>query len=147
MDIYLIKASNALFPASDNDRDHLSKIKAGQPVRVTLRRVRNYRFHQKWFALLNFAYDYWEPPENHVAEKNFDRFRKDITILAGFYERYVRIDGTTRVEAKSVSFASMTQDEFENLYQATIDALLKYVLKNYDRDLIDEAVNYIMEFA
>ncbi len=146
MDIFLTKINGALYPASEDDHEKLKKIKTGEPVRVTLKRVRNYKFHRKYFALLNLAFDYWEPPENHVGEKNFDRFRKDCIILAGFYERYVRLDGSTRVEAKSISFAKMSEDEFEDLYNKTIDVIIKYVLTSYTGDMLRSIVDQLEEF-
>ena len=41
------------------------------------------------------------------------------------------IDGLTfEVEAKSLSFASMDQDEFEACYSALINAAIKHVFQN-----------------
>ena len=146
MDIFLTKINGALHPASENDQELLKTIKQGQPVRVKLTRVRNYQFMKKWFALLNLAFDYWEPPENHVGEKNFERFRKDIIILAGFYESYVRLDGSTRVEPKSISFAKMSEDEFEELYDKTLDVIIKYALTSYTGDMLRSIVDQVEEF-
>ena len=147
MDAFFIKLNGALYPASDSDRELLSKIKTGEPVRLTFKRVRNYQFHRKWFALINLAFDYWEPPDNQVGEKNLERFRKDITILAGFYEQTVRLDGETRTEAKSISFGSMSEDEFEELYNRTIDVIIKYVLRNYSNEELRSVVDQVEEFA
>ena len=137
----------ALAPAHEQDLEEMKKLPKDQPLRVTMRRIRNVDHHRKYFALLNYAFDCWEPPENHVGEKNFERFRKDIVILAGFYERYVRLNGETRIEAKSISFANMDQDEFDLLYQKTIDAILKYVLTNYTQDDLEAVVSQVMEFS
>ena len=145
MDIFLIKMNGALYPASENDQELLKKIKSGEPTKVKLTRVRNYEFHKKYFALLNFAYDYWEPA-TECAEKNFDRFRKDCIILAGFHDSYVRLDGSTRIEPKSVSFASMSEDEFEDLYTKTIDVIVKYVLKNYSGDMLRSVMEQVEDF-
>ena len=97
--------------------------------------------------MITLAFDYWEPPENYVGEKNLDRFRKDITILAGHYEQTVRLDGETRVEAKSIAFGNMTEDEFEDLYSKTIDVIIKYVLKNYTGEQLRSVVAQVEEFG
>jgi len=147
MDIFLIKMPDGnLHPAQDNDRELLKKIKSMEPVRVTLKRPRNYEFHKKWFALLNFAYDYWEPPHNLVGHKNFDRFRKDIIILAGYYDTVVRLDGSTRVEPKSISFGSMSEDDFEKLYDATIEVVCQHVLRQYDGDMLKSILDQVQAF-
>lgn len=149
MDAFFVKMPNGmLMPAAEHDRELLTKIKVGQPVRLTLKRVRNYDFFRKWWALIHYAYDVWEPdPGNQVGEKNLDRFRKDITILAGYYEQTIRLDGSTRTEAKSLQFGKMTEDEFEDLYSKTIDVILKYVMHNYTGDQLRCVVDQVMEFA
>ena len=79
---------------------------------------RNGKFHRKFFALMNVGYDCWEPKRKHKSykgipiEKNRDQFREDITILAGFYEQTFNLKGEMRMRAKSISFASMEDDEF-----------------------------------
>lgn len=136
----------ALSPAHDTDLEAIKSLPTGQPLRCKITRIRNVDHHRKYFALLNYAFDVWEPPDNHVGEKNFDRFRKDIIILAGFYNSYIRLNGDTRLEAKSISFANMGQDEFEQLYDKTIDVIIKYALTNYTGDELRSVVDQVMEF-
>jgi len=102
VEAYFIKTGHALAPASEADAELLSKIKAGEQVKLTLTRPRNAQFHRKFFALMQLAFDYFEPPEHGegsalaeklTVEKNFERFRKDITILAGYYEASYRLNG------------------------------------------------------
>lgn len=57
----------------------------------------------------------------------FDRFRKDLTILAGFYEQTVRLNGEVRTEAKSLAYGNMEQEEFERCYSSLINAAIKHV--------------------
>lgn len=114
---------------------------------------RNYLFFRKWWALVKYAYGHWEPPEidyKHskvVPEKNFERFRKDLTILAGHYEASYRINGEVRIEAKSVSYKEFpTDDSFKEFYSATIDAVLKHILKNYTGQELERCVLEVMGF-
>ena len=148
MDAFFIKtAARTLMPASDHDAELLQHIKIGQPTRLTFKRVRNYEFHKKFFALLNLAYDYWIPDEgNQVGEKNFDQFREDIIILCGFYRQSVRLDGSTRVTAKSISFANMSEDEFEKLYGKAIDVIIRRVLTNYTGEMLRSVVDQVQDF-
>jgi hypothetical protein len=153
--------SYALLPAHQQDEGELKKLPKGQPLRVKVTRIRNVDHHRKYFALLNYAFDVWEPPvafgEHEFTsgkfdsdlvqpEKNFDRFRKDIAILAGFYEATYRINGDVRLEAKSISFGNMDQDEFDKLYDKTIDVIIKHVLRNYEGDELRAVVDQVMEF-
>jgi len=145
MEAFFVKLPNGtLMPASDHDRELLSKIKAGQPVKLKLTRVRNYDFHRKFFALMNFAYDYWDADER---DKNFDRFRKDIIILAGYFERFTRLNGDERLEAKSIAFHNMSEDDFEKLYSKCIDVIIKYICTQYTGDMLRDTVAMAEEFA
>ena len=151
-DIFLVKTPNgSLAPADGKSAEILMNQKVGQGFRVKLTKVRNIRFHRKFFALLNYAFDTWEPEEKEYkgepVQKNFDQFRRDITILAGFYETAVRLDGAVRVTAKSISFANMEEDEFEELYSKVIDVLLQRVFIGQTKHDIDTVVNNILAYA
>lgn len=115
---------------------------------------RNGKFHRKFFALLQVGFETWDPKRTRksykgmAVEKNFEQFREDITILAGFYEQTFNLKGEMRLRAKSISFANMQDDEFETLYQSVVTVLLREVCTMYSgRDELDEVVNRVMEFA
>lgn len=149
--IVLAKAAGgALVPMDQQAIDYLNKLKLGAGVTVEIKRHRNPAFHRKFMALLNLAYEAWEPAEatykGQVVGKNFDQFRSDITVLAGHYEMAINLRGETRLTAKSISFASMGQDEFEDLYSAVVNIVLKRFLTNYTRDDLDNVINRLMGF-
>lgn len=147
-----VKVSNTLVPAYDPDTEALKKVKTGSYLNVEWSRMRNSAFHRKFFALLNFAFEHWEPGKIEVdkgeiqPEKNFDTFRKNLIVLAGFYERHFKIDGSFRIEPKSISFAKMDEDEFSALYNAVINVILKRVLVNYDREELDRVINELIGY-
>jgi hypothetical protein len=152
MELILAKAPNgSLVPVDQQAMDELAKLKVGQGVRVKVTRMRNYKFHRKLFALLNVAFDAWEPLaleyKGEKVAKNFERFRSDVTVLAGYYEATVNLRGETRLEPKSISFSSMDQDEFEKLYSAVIDVVLQRILTNYTRDDLNNVVEQVLRFS
>lgn len=108
--------------------------------------------HRKYFALLKIAFDNWTPGEINskygIPMKNFERFRKDVAILTGHFELVIRVDGSSRPEAKSISFSKMDQIEFDELYSKTIDLLLKkiYGKENMTAEKIDELVEQFIRF-
>jgi len=151
MEAVFIKTLNGLIPANPPTEEWLHKVKIGRMVRGKFTQIRNSAFHRKYFALVNMAFDNWEPGEIDskygVPEKNFERFRHDLTILAGFYDVTIRLDGSTRIEPKSISFAKMDQDEFEKVYSKTIDVLIKHVYSKLSKDEINTMVERYLEFA
>jgi hypothetical protein len=150
-EIVLMKVSNILVPHDEAAAAFIQKMKAGELTHADFKRVRNYKFHKKYFALLDFAFEQWEPRGNLTYKgmpvaKNKDRFRKDLIILAGFYESTVNIRSEVRLEAKSISFAQMDEIEFEALYNETINVILQRVLTKYTRDDLDAVVERLLRF-
>ena len=149
--ISLLKQAGTLAPADSETADFIYHLKLGQIIHADFKRKRNSKFHRKYFALLNFAYDHLETGDHEykgqAVEKNFDQFREDLTILAGYFTMVYRIDGAYRPKAKSISFAVMDDEAFEKLYNATINVILKKVLVNYTREQLDEVVSQLMSFA
>lgn len=150
--IVLTKAAGgALIPLDQQAIDFLAKLKLGAGVTVEIKRHRNPAFHRKYFALLNLAFDAWEPTQatykGEPVGKNFEQFRNDITVLAGHYEMAVNLRGETRLTAKSVSFAAMDQDTFDALYSATVNVILAKIMTNYTRDDLDNVIDQLLGFV
>ena len=151
VDLLLSKtASGTLAPADQQAVDWIAKLKLGQMVRAEVTKPRNPKFHRKYFALLNFAFDAWEPQakeyKGEPVQKNFDQFRRDVTILAGYYEASYNLKGEVRLLPKSISFANMNEDEFGALYSDTINVILSRILTNYSRSDLYEVVENLLRF-
>jgi len=152
MELYLIKHGRTLTAEDQLGEDALSKIKPGTRVKCVITRQQNSAFHRKLMALFNVGFRYWEPGEIDckygAPEKNFERFRKDVTIMAGFYEIHTRLDGSFRVVAKSLSYGSMSPEEREDLYSAVINVLLQRIFVGYTEEaVIKMAEQEILGFA
>lgn len=149
----LKKGLNGLLATDAQSEEFLRKIKHGQIVRAEVKRVRNLKFHRKFFALLNVAFEAWTPEikvyakTGEVAVKNFDRFRSDVTILAGFYEATYKINGEMVLKPKSISFSNMDETEFQDLYSKVIDVILERILTNYTKDDLEQVVNEVLGFV
>ena len=145
MHAYFTKTQTGLIPSDPKTDEWYHKLKFGEVVQSEFKKVRNHKFLRKYFALLNIGFDNWNPApldsRHGIPEKNFDRFRADVTILCGYYDSVVRLDGSVRIEAKSISFARMTEESFAELYNKTINVLLKHV---YNSDMTEEALNAIV---
>jgi hypothetical protein len=151
-EIVLMKVSNILVPHDEAAAAFIQKMKAGELTHADFKRVRNYKFHKKYFALLDFAFEQWEPSgelayKGMPVAKNKERFRKDLIILAGFYESTVNLRSEVRLEAKSISFAQMDEVEFEQLYNATVDVVLRRILTRYTRQDLDNVINQLLAFT
>ena len=145
--------AGALAPADGPTADYVSKLTVGKRLHGKFTKQRNPKFHAKVFALFTFAFEIWDAPDvtyrGQRVEKEFERFRKDLTILAGHYETSVRLDGTVRLEAKSLAFGNMDDDEFGAVFRGLLDVVWKKVLKDrgyesaeYVEKLVDELLSF-----
>ena len=150
MKVNLIKQGQALMPATPSDEDKITSIKSGKFLEADIKQKRNLKFHRKFFAMLNIGFEAFEPEQKdykgQIAVKNFDRFRKDVIILAGFYDATYDIQGNLKLEAKSISFGKMEDDEFNKVYNACCNVLLLKVLHNYTREDLDSVVEQLTRF-
>lgn len=153
MNIVLTKTPIGFIPGDKETEEFARKIKLGTNIHGDFKRQRNSGHHRKMFALLNLAFEYFDPgPVNSkygIPEKNFDRFRQDCTILAGHYHTSYRLDGSVRVEADSISFASMDQDTFDKLYQSILAVVMERipVLSDMGADEINQLTDKFLSFA
>lgn len=115
---------------------------------------RNYEFHKKFFALVDFGFQHWEPGslsgarhEGITPLRSKERFRHDLTILAGFFEQEIRIDGSLRVVAQSISFGDMEEAEFSELYDGVKDVLWEKVFSNIQTYSREEFESVALELS
>lgn len=137
----MVKCPGGTFvPAVEMEATALQKFRNGEQYEVEIKRSRNPAFHRKVFAFFNFCFQHWSADKTdwqHFDErKQFDTFRRNLTVLAGYKDVTYTLDGRLRVEAQSLSFGNMEQDEFEQCYQALISAAIKHIF----HDTKDESV-------
>lgn len=150
-EIYMRKLYDTLAPVDQASLDSLCELLPNGEYKCVITKPRNLPFLKKFFALVNVAYEGWNPdPVFHKGveiKKNKDVFRKNLTVMAGFYDTVFNINGELRLEPKSISFANMDDEEFSRLYSKFIDVVLGKVLTNYTKDDLDEQVNKILGFV
>lgn len=188
---FIKSTSQILTPATPEASEFLQRIKAGEWVSAEFRRVRNYRFHKRFFKLLQLGFDYWTPAGGALTAgelelvdrfvsfqikmaghqfgptlctfadefillegqlrtreiallKAFEPYREWVTIQAGYYDDVILPDGTRRRVARSISFARMDEDTFQNFYKAAFNVLWNHILFRKFRSQ-QEAENVAMQ--
>lgn len=156
MEVMLIKTIQGhLVPDGEEEHQKLKKIRPGSVVRCDVKQMRNGRFFRKWWSLVKLAFDMASENMQPVIHRgvevkpSFDRFRQDITILAGYYDPIVRYDGSIWLSAKSLKWSEMNEEEFERLYSQTIDVVLNKILNHSSmtRDEIERAVELTLAYT
>ena len=142
--------NNVLIGIDDESCEYIEKMKPDSAITANVKKMNNPAFHRKLFALFKIGYDAWEPQtkeyKGNEVSKNFDQFRRDITILAGYYDTVINFRGEVRLIAKSLSFDKMDNDEREKLYSEVINVILSRILTNYTKADLDEQVEKVLNF-
>ena len=140
---FIKQYGGVLVPADDIEAEQMSRFKTGEMYAVDIKLVRNPGFHRKVFQFFSFCFEHWACQReflNESAQK--DVFRKNLTVLAGYYDELVNIKGEIRIEAKSLSFGSMQQDEFEQCYSALINAAIKHIFPGSDENTYNQLMSF-----
>ncbi len=151
MEISFIYTLHGLQPFDPETIEYVGKLKLGDIVMGKLVRPRNYRFLKKYFAMLRLTFDQWKPgklsKEYGTPLKSFTHFRKDVIKLAGYYHTVFRLDGSFTVEADSISFGKMTEEEFELLYNRSLDVVVQRVWGDMTNEEVNDLVEKVLSFA
>ena len=124
-----------LVPLYPSDFDDKRKLRLGETYQVEVTNPRNVGFHKKFFAMLNVGH------ENTSLDMPFDTYRKYMIVKAGFFTAYQTPKGIY-YDPNSISFASMSQDEFEEVYSRVLDKVIEDV--GLDREDVErQLINFM----
>ena len=137
----LIKTSMGLSPYTDEDAIELRGVGIGDILQAKALDQRNVQHHRKFFALIRIVYDNMpEQFDSHFPTQ--DDLRHELIKRAGFYKEYIDLKGKKQYRAESISFDSMGQKRFDELYSKVLDVVVQWFL--FDRDVLE---GEIMQFA
>lgn len=132
-----------LTPASEIEAGRMERFKTGDTYEVSIVLRRNAKFHGKMFAFFNFCFKYWSSDKEFANEaKQFEVFRNNLTVMAGFYEEFHTIAGDVRIEAKSLAYDKMEPEEFEQCYNAQINAAMRNLFRPEDTHIYNQLMSF-----
>lgn len=155
MEVFLTKTMSGALVPMDQETEAFKRFKAGSVIRCEVKEMRNGRFFRKWWALAKVGFDLWTETMPGVEykgveiEPSFDRFRKDLTVLSGYYDPVFNVRGEVRMEPKSLKWSSMDEVEFAELYQKTLTTIISKIIPNrkMTEDDLRSWADRVMEFA
>lgn len=148
---FIVMPHKVLCPADPETEQRIDRMAAGEVIRGDYKKMRNYLNHKRFFALMKIAYEAWEPtgpvkdgqPE---PDKSPEVMRKQLIILAGYYDHAWNLDGTLRLEAKSMSFGNMDEISFREMFSAVVQVVIDKILVNYTHEDVDRVVDEVIRF-
>ena len=144
MEIYLLNTIEGLRPLYPNDYDEKKKLKLGHTYKASISMPRNIRFHNKYFKLIDVAWEFLTDKQREAFRNNREGFRHTIEIAAGACNKIWSISRREWIEeAKSISFASMDEEEFSELYNNIMDIIFRMFVNSSNRE---QFLNVIKDF-
>lgn len=142
MKFLVTNTPRGLVPLDDDDYDEKKKLKLGQTYSVEVKVARNVDFHRKYFALIAYAWEFLD--EQEIATfRSKDNFRKYLEISAGHCDVifHPRLQEFVEIP-KSISFGSMDNTAFSELYERVKDVIFSIIgdrvtREEFERLLID----------
>jgi hypothetical protein len=120
------------------------RLKEGDHIKIETWKERNVLFHRKYFAFLNTVIFFLPEEELYDKLRNIDYLRYEIMLLIGEVDVHVSMEGTQNLTPRSISFKSMDNNRFEDVYTKSIDAALKYFLKDISKeDFEKHIINFL----
>lgn len=143
----LIKTRYGFEAADDAEFESLKRYPVGALLTADIKLPRKWEYHKKMFSFFGFCFEYWcgsqGKTEFMTSKAQQKEFRNNLTILAGYYEQVFDVKGGMHLRAKSLSFANMDQEEFEECANAMINAALKHIfLGSADENIINRLYSY-----
>lgn len=136
MEVYLKKSrlrGARIYEISPLSVEDVKKLRNDVLYKAELTMVRNPRFHKKFFALINCGHTHTK------LDLPFERYRKHMIIKAGYFISYV-VDGKLYFEAESISFGSMSEEKFQEVYSRVLDKVIEDVGADkevFERELLN----------
>jgi Protein of unknown function (DUF1367) len=125
-------------PLYQEDYEEKKKLKIGEVYYCDIKHPRNYQFLKKFFALIKLG---WQNSKEFQEPIPMDLYRKWATIKAGYADIYHTSKGVM-VEAKSISFANMEEEEFNEVYRHVLNVIIKDVGID-EKTIEEELINFM----
>lgn len=147
----------ALVPVDAAQAEQFASLQeVGGEFKVKVTQPRNPRFHRKGMAMFRFLFNLWEPvlarPEelgDVPVAKDFDAFRGNLLIAAGFYKQVFNLEGGFELIPAELKFGSMDNVKFARVYNCVLDVGLEMIGKagHITHEQADHAINHLLGFA
>jgi hypothetical protein len=133
---HFIKVPGGLRPAYDEDEQWLARKKTGALLELDIREPRNAKLHRKWWSLCNYLADHSDrfPTAEHASKYALIRLGY-CTWIESYKPEGVKMTVTYVPIADSISFASMDDDKFSEMYDKACDLLCEIIPHVTDKNV------------
>lgn len=124
-----VRTEQGLMPSNHDAEEEYKKLKMDEQVHVVIKKPRNLSHHRKWWALISLIH------ENQTRYETKEQLVAALKFYLGHVDTFLLRDGsTTGFLPKSISFAKMSQEEFGQFYDRTLDFVCEKVVPGLDKE-------------
>ena len=136
MEIDLVYNLGAFRFAHDSDKENCKYFKTGEVYTFKARKIRNYKFHKKFFALVNLGFH-----NSKTGINDFEDYRSFALMRSGFV-REVKTNRGVFHMPESISFAKMDEIKFEQVFSRVLQFIIQDTGAD-ESDILDELINFM----
>ncbi|MEL7452435.1 MAG: DUF1367 family protein [Pseudomonadota bacterium] len=137
-ELWIKRRLDHLVPANTQAHEAMEGLPQDEWYLATIRRPRNLGHHKKYMALLQVVYPHQD------TWPTFTSFRKALACALGHGLVVKSKDGREIMDADSISFAKMDQDEFQQFYDRAIRLICERILPNVNSEDLEREVGDIL---
>lgn len=137
--LHLYLQNGVFKPASSDDWEKVHSLKKDMVYSCTIRNDRNYELLKKYHKMFETAWAGLNEKQSAIFSENPTAFRHSVEMKAGCVEPIFDFDTMDiRLIHKSVSFESMSEPEFQEVFERVKDVLINVVFRKcQDQDFLD----------
>lgn len=143
MKFRVVNTVTGLVPETDSDYEAKRKLKIGASYEITIKEMRNAKFHRLYFALLNCAWEYLTDSQREFFHNSQEVFRKSVEVSAGHCDKIYSVARREWFDIpKSIAFDKLTESDFSSLYEKVREVLFQVFIPEEERDNFSEQLKY-----
>lgn len=142
MKLFVQNTERGLVPLYPSDYDEKKKLLLGEQYLVDIKLLRDPVSLRRFMALIRMVHQNL-PDDFPVKFADFTSLRREITMLAGFYETHVNIHGELYRVPESIAFENMDETRFQELYRRCLDVVMQYFLPLNEREIERELIHFL----
>jgi len=111
----------SLVAHDDKTAIRMDKLKTGGHYTCEIKELQDKVLHNRLMAMIRFGFQYWISQHSDIQSttEQFETYRKDLTVNAGYYTQNFARDGQTFIiEAKSINWNKMLPEQRRDFYKA-----------------------------
>ena len=126
-----------LIGSDKRSAEALQKIPVGDIVVADVRRPRNPKHNAKFWVLMQTVWESTEVQDRYASPR---ALAKAIELALGYFDTIQLPDGKVGFAIHSLSFESMSQQEFAEFYSQAIDVIVQQITPHLNREDLERRV-------